>query len=104
MDTYNKEGEIIQKGGKCIDQVKFTLISAGLSVLTDILIMLIPAAMIWNLQMPRRKKIAVWAVLSLGWVYVEPSVSHIPRTRLTRPQSHDHWHNSDRAVLLPPTT
>ncbi|KAK5166067.1 uncharacterized protein LTR77_008328 [Saxophila tyrrhenica] len=55
-------------GGTCIDQVKFYLISPGLAVLTDILILLIPAAMVWNLRMPRKKKIAVWAVLSLGWI------------------------------------
>ena len=43
-------------------------ITAGLSVLTDVLIMIIPAAMVWGLKMSRSKKIAVWAVMSLGWV------------------------------------
>jgi len=68
MDTYNAEGEVIKKGGSCFEQVYFLLITAGLSVLTDILILLVPAAMVWHLQMPRKKKIAVWAVLSLGWI------------------------------------
>ena len=68
MDTYDKNGDVAMKGGKCIDQMKFYLISPGLAVLTDILILLVPAAMVWNLRMPRRKKIAVWCVLSLGWM------------------------------------
>jgi hypothetical protein len=68
MDTYNSQGEVIKQGGQCFQQVDFLLITAGLSVLTDILILLIPAAMVWHLQMPRKKKIAVWVVLSLGWM------------------------------------
>lgn len=67
-DTYDAEGKVTEKAGTCIQQVNFFLITAGLSVLTDILIMLIPAAMVWGLKMEKSKKIAVWAVMSLGWV------------------------------------
>lgn len=67
-DTYDAKGTVIAKSGSCIQQVNFFLITAGLSVLTDILIMIIPAAMVWKLRMNRSKKIAVWAVMSLGWV------------------------------------
>jgi len=67
MDTY-ADGKVVKEGGICIQQVNFFLISAGLSVLTDILIMLIPPAMLYHLQMPTRQKVAVWGVLSLGWV------------------------------------
>ncbi|KAK5112177.1 hypothetical protein LTR85_011610 [Meristemomyces frigidus] len=67
MDTYVGK-KVVKKGGTCIDQVNFFLISAGLSVMTDILILLIPPAMLITLNMPTRKKIAVWAVLSAGWV------------------------------------
>lgn len=67
-NTYDSEGNVIEKAGTCIHQVNFFLITAGLSVLTDILIMIIPAAMVWKLKMNRSKKIAVWTVTSLGWV------------------------------------
>ena len=67
-DTYDAEGNVVEKAGTCIQQVNFFLITAGLSVLTDILIMIIPAAMIWGLKMQKSKKIAVWVVMSLGWV------------------------------------
>jgi hypothetical protein len=58
-DAYNAEGEVTEKAGTCIQQVGFFLITAGLSVLTDVLIMIIPAAMVWKLKMNRSKKIAV---------------------------------------------
>lgn len=67
-DTYDADGNVVEKAGTCIQQLNFFLITAGLSVSTDILIMLIPAAMIWGLKMQKSKKIAVWAVMSLGWV------------------------------------
>lgn len=68
MSEWDEEGNITKAGGHCIDAVKFLLISAGLAILTDVMILLIPAAMVWNLRMPRKKKIAVWSVLSLGWM------------------------------------
>jgi hypothetical protein len=67
-DTYDDQGNVTEKAGTCIQQVNFFLITAGLSVLTDVLIMIIPAAMICGLEMERSRKIAVWAVMSLGWV------------------------------------
>lgn len=67
-DTYDREGEVTERAGTCIQQVNFFLITAGLSVLTDIPIMTIPAAMVWRLKMNTSKKIAVWAVMSLGWL------------------------------------
>lgn len=67
-DTHDSEGNAIYKAGTCINLVNFVLITAGLSVLTDVLIMIIPAAMVWRLKMSQSKKIAVWAVMSFGWV------------------------------------
>jgi hypothetical protein len=67
-DTHDAKGNVIEKAGTCIQQVNFFLITAGLFVLTDVLIMIIPATMIWGLKMKKSKKIAVWAVMSLGWV------------------------------------
>jgi hypothetical protein len=66
-DTYDDQGNVTEKAGTCIQQVNFFLITAGLSVLTDILIMIIPAAMVWGMKMKKSKKIAVWAAMSLGW-------------------------------------
>jgi hypothetical protein len=76
-DTYEVSGNVLVQTGTCINVINFFLITAGLSVLTDILIMIIPAAMVWGLKMNRSKKIAVWAVMSLGWVVVIVGVVRI---------------------------
>jgi hypothetical protein len=61
-------GETINPNYSCFDMAAFSLITAGLAILTDVLIILVPVAMIWNLRMPVRQKIAVGAALSLGWI------------------------------------
>ncbi|EKG12282.1 hypothetical protein MPH_10587 [Macrophomina phaseolina MS6] len=63
------------KGGYCIDQVGFFLAAAGLAVLTDVLILIIPMIMVKDLQMRKRKKIAVWAILSIGWIVTAVSIA-----------------------------
>jgi hypothetical protein len=62
------DGEVVNPNFTCFDTAVFSLVTAGLAILTDILILLIPVAMMWNLRMPIRRKIAVGAALSLGWV------------------------------------
>ncbi|KAJ0416740.1 hypothetical protein BJY00DRAFT_325997 [Aspergillus carlsbadensis] len=59
------DGEVV-KGGTCIHQVNFFLISAGMTILTDIWLLCIPTMIVWHLQMNRRKKIAIAGVLSMG--------------------------------------
>jgi len=62
------DGRIVNDGYTCIDQASFSLSTAGISILTDVAILLVPIAMMWNLRMPVRRKLAVTLVLSLGWV------------------------------------
>lgn len=76
MDTI-RDGEVVEPGGKCFHQLEFYLTQSSLAVFTDVLILLIPAAMIWNLRMERRKKIAVWGILSLGWVVTVVGITRI---------------------------
>jgi len=78
LDTFDEQGNLIgEPAGTCINVINFFLITAGLSVLTDILIMIIPAIMVWGLKMNKSKKIAVWVVMSLGWVVVIVGVVRI---------------------------
>lgn len=64
------DGVTVNDNYTCFDMMSFSLTTAGLAVLTDILILSIPIAMMWNLRMPLRQKLAVGLVLSLGWVVV----------------------------------
>ena len=65
MDHVDADGNTI-KGGKCINSLQFIMTSCALSIFMDLIIMPIPTAMVWNLQMRRKKKIAVVAVMSMG--------------------------------------
>lgn len=56
------------KNGKCIDSLAFIMSSCALSIFMDLIIIPIPTAMVWNLQMQRKTKIAVVAIMSMGWM------------------------------------
>jgi hypothetical protein len=53
-------------GGHCINKEAFVLSTAGLTCLTDVLVITIPITMVWELQMKIRKKIMVGLVFCLG--------------------------------------
>jgi len=59
FETFDSEGNVVHKAGTCIHAVNFVLITTGLSVLTDILIVIIPAAMVSKLKMSKSSKIAI---------------------------------------------
>jgi hypothetical protein len=67
-DSKGQVNGVTITGGKCIDQINFFLISAGLTVLTDLIILAIPIVIVWDLKMPRKRKIIVAAILSVGVV------------------------------------
>lgn len=56
------------KGGHCFHQVQFFLGSAGLAVLTDLIVLAIPTVIVWDLKMSRRRKIVAIGMLSAGAV------------------------------------
>ncbi|KAL1606856.1 hypothetical protein SLS60_004265 [Paraconiothyrium brasiliense] len=76
MDHKDAGGNTI-KGGKCINSLQFIMSSCALSIFMDLIIMPIPTAMVWNLQMKRKTKIAVVAVMSMGWIATIASVSRL---------------------------
>ncbi|PVH78614.1 hypothetical protein DL98DRAFT_634327 [Cadophora sp. DSE1049] len=65
VPTGFKDGEYVQ-GGECIDMGNFLLITAGISILTDLLILLIPVYMVYDLQLTLKKKFVVLLVLCMG--------------------------------------
>ena len=73
MDSVDADGNVVP-GGTCIDARTFILVSCGLSILMDVIIMPIPSIMVWNLQMHRRTKVLVVFVMSLGWIATGVSV------------------------------
>lgn len=68
-DSKGQVNGVTITGGKCIDQINFFLISAGLAVLTDLIILAIPTIIVWDLKMPRKQKFIAAAILSVGAMY-----------------------------------
>lgn len=65
-----------QDYGKCMDigiLIDFAYLCSAVAALTDFIIGLLPAFIIWNLHMARRNKIAAGMILSLGCMFVPPS-------------------------------
>ncbi|KAJ5342621.1 hypothetical protein N7541_011745 [Penicillium brevicompactum] len=52
--------------GTCISTSDFFLINGIISVLIDVMILCVPAPIIWRLQMPRTQRLAVISILLLG--------------------------------------
>lgn len=67
-DAKGRVGGVLIKGGHCIAQIKFFLVSAGLAVATDLLVVIIPTVIVWDLKMPRRQKLIAVGILSVGAV------------------------------------
>jgi hypothetical protein len=64
------DGKVVNPNYTCFNAEAFIMSTASIAILTDILILSIPIAMVWPLRLNWRKKIAVGCVLSLGWIVV----------------------------------
>ncbi|KUI74132.1 hypothetical protein VM1G_09678 [Cytospora mali] len=60
--------------GTCIQTIHFFVATSALTILTDILVMIIPTWITWNLQMKLKKKLAVIFLLSMGLLVTGISV------------------------------
>ena len=61
------------QGGKCpIDIHAANLPSGIVNLISDIIILALPQWVIWNLNMPRRKKMGLSLLFTIGLLYVSP--------------------------------
>lgn len=56
--------------GRCIQTGIFYFINAGLNVFTDVLIFALPMPMLWGIGLPKRQKLGLCVVFSLGALQV----------------------------------
>ena len=54
--------------GKCVQQVTFYVVTAGMTILTDLLVLALPFWIFLDLKMARRVKLAVIFVFFLGFM------------------------------------
>ncbi|CAG8970860.1 hypothetical protein HYALB_00000838 [Hymenoscyphus albidus] len=57
------------EGGKCGNQNLGILLVAFLNLVTDLIIVVMPMPLVWNLKMPRHKRLALIGIFSLGIMY-----------------------------------
>jgi len=46
---------------------------SGIAIATDVIVAVLPIPVIWRLNMKRRTRIYLVAILSVGWMYVPSS-------------------------------
>ncbi|ESZ92753.1 hypothetical protein SBOR_6865 [Sclerotinia borealis F-4128] len=60
-----KDGKYVT-GGKCIKVINFLLVTAGLTIFTDLLVLCIPIYMVKDLKISPRKKVVTILILCMG--------------------------------------
>ncbi|KAI9648170.1 hypothetical protein NHQ30_002802 [Ciborinia camelliae] len=84
-----KDGKYV-RGGKCINSINFLLITAGLTIFTDLLVLCIPIYMVKDLKISRRKKIAAIFILCMGLGVTAVSICRLQFTwRVFHPTNPD---------------
>lgn len=53
-------------GSSCVDQYMVLISASIINIISDILVLIIPMASLWRLNMSRRRKWAVWALFAFG--------------------------------------
>ncbi|KAJ5596597.1 hypothetical protein N7450_003055 [Penicillium hetheringtonii] len=59
-------GEELEGGGTCLDQTAALIADSVISVVSDIIILVLPLPLTWSLQMSRNKKLRVMGLLGAG--------------------------------------
>ncbi|KAF9701863.1 hypothetical protein EKO04_000126 [Ascochyta lentis] len=65
VDAYWKVTE--QGSATCVNRMALWYTNASVNIVTDILVAVIPVPGIWGLHIPRRQKIALLGILTIGW-------------------------------------
>ena len=52
--------------GRCINVKKFVMVEAGLTIFTDVALLVLPMPMVWVLKISRQQKIALSGIFLLG--------------------------------------
>lgn len=56
-----------QPGAKCIDNKTIWYVNASINIFTDLIVAFLPVRVIWTLQIALRQRVALMAILTIGW-------------------------------------
>ncbi|KAJ4314373.1 hypothetical protein N0V94_006475 [Neodidymelliopsis sp. IMI 364377] len=65
VDAYWQITE--QSTAKCVNRMALWYTNASVNIVTDLLVAIIPVPGLWGLQIPKRQKIALLGILTIGW-------------------------------------
>lgn len=54
--------------GRCIDRIKYYIVTAALNIFTDFWILILPMPMVWKLQISLRQKLILCGIFLIGGV------------------------------------
>jgi hypothetical protein len=63
--------------GHCIDVIAFYYANAAINIVTDVIIYVLPIRVLWGLQLPKRQRLGLAFLFSLGGVVVVASMIRI---------------------------
>lgn len=63
---------------KCIDTYAAAYVAAGMSIVHDIVILVMPIPILWNLHLPWQKKLNLSVMFSLGLFVILCSLLRLP--------------------------
>jgi Fungal rhodopsin domain len=70
-----KTRDLNMSSGSCSGPLQTCVAIAGINAVIDIVIYLIPIAIVWNLQLTRQKKLGVIIIFTLGSLCVKDVLS-----------------------------
>ena len=65
-NPMEKYWDITITTGSCINQYAVYLFSASMNIATDVIILVLPIFMLWNVHIPRRQKFGIVFILMTG--------------------------------------
>ncbi|KAG8666767.1 hypothetical protein FPOAC2_11893 [Fusarium poae] len=84
--------------GRCLDPLLIWYIMAGFNLTTDIAIFCLPLPVIKSLNLPRKQKIMLFAIFSLGFFTCFISIYRIRTLRTAASTDDPNWDNVDAAI------
>lgn len=64
-------------GGACLNITALAYANSGLAVIQDLIIIILPIFMLWNLQMSRKKKVFIGIMFALGGVGLVATIARL---------------------------
>ncbi|KAF4949464.1 hypothetical protein FSARC_13476 [Fusarium sarcochroum] len=84
--------------GKCLDQLVLWYVMAGFNLATDIAIFCIPLPVVRSLQLPRKQKVMLLVIFSIGFLTCIISIVRIRTLKTAASTKDPNWDNVDAAI------